>query len=348
MKTRLYGLDLLRILCALIVYCFHSIIHMGHNYGFLSSYMKDSPVIMILFFMISGFALYYQYHSTKLMDMSNLKPFYIKKAADLIPLYWFLILIYEPIYKTMPWKRYLFLLPTEFLGQQSIYDQINSFSHNPGSWFISCLIFCLFFSPFFNDLISQLDKKTRISSLIILSSLCVYAQILAKIYTTYIVFSNVVFRLFEYIIGMLICSLYLETKQEENNLYLLPTFITGVFYVFSISLLHNAQIGNYHIYNFIAIPCSIIFLWCSLFIRVKPNTFFTSVISHLNKLVYPFYIAQFFVWDFAISLLDNLPFDLPNFMDIIITLSLCYLITLILYNVIYVPCKKWIHKKLLR
>lgn len=344
-KKRLYGLDLLRIICALVIYFFHSILHMGHNYGLLSPFFKEGPIFMVLFFMISGFTLHYQYHSTTLMHMDNLKPFYIKKAADLIPLYWLLVLIYEPIYQTLTWKRQLFLLPTELLGQQSIYDQINSYTHNSGSWFISCLIFCIFFSPFFNDLISQLSTKMKISILSVLCFLCIYGQILVKVYTTYLLYSNVVFRLFEYVIGMLVCSLYLETKQRENNLYLLPALVSFSTLILSVTTLHNGKLGNYHIYNFVVIPCSLLILWCSLFINFKTGTILTAIISHLNRLVYPFYIAQFFVWKIIQFILDRLPFDLPNYLDIVITLITCYLLSLTMYHTVCIPCKKIILRK---
>ena len=344
MKERLYGLDILRVISAIMIFIFHAKIHMDYDFGIFSPFVEESPIFMVPFFMISGFVVYYQQHSTDLMNINQMKTFYIKKMADIFPLYLFLVFTFELFNNTLTLKRQIFILPTEILGQQSIYNGLNIISHNSGSWYISCLIFCIFLSPFFNNLISQLSKKFQLFSLISLSLLCIYSQIVTKLFTDHVLYTNVVYRLFEYVLGMLICALYLQTKREKKPVFSFLFLITFAVLYFAISTLHTLEIGDWNSNNFVIIPCFVLLTWLSLFIKVKPNTTFTSILSHWNRLVYPFYIAQFYIWDITRSVFKLLPFELSNAARILLNLGLCYCLTVLFDLVITRPCKKLILK----
>lgn len=53
MKTkRIYSIDLLRMFAALLIFLFHSHLHMGCEYGLLDEIIKQGVIFMILFFII--------------------------------------------------------------------------------------------------------------------------------------------------------------------------------------------------------------------------------------------------------------------------------------------------------
>ena len=72
-KHRLFLLDIIRIICALLIYGRHSITMYGCTYGHLldSVICSLTGSVMTCFFVLSGFALYYQYSSKK-FDYNNI------------------------------------------------------------------------------------------------------------------------------------------------------------------------------------------------------------------------------------------------------------------------------------
>lgn len=59
--SRLYSIDLFRIICAATVFLFHSRIHLGVNYRILNNFIGNGHIFMVAFFMMSGFCLFIVY-----------------------------------------------------------------------------------------------------------------------------------------------------------------------------------------------------------------------------------------------------------------------------------------------
>ena len=57
MKRRLVGLDVFRIMSAVVVFLFHTQMHMGADFGFLNEFIHMGAIFMTGFFMLSGYAL---------------------------------------------------------------------------------------------------------------------------------------------------------------------------------------------------------------------------------------------------------------------------------------------------
>ena len=57
MKKRLVGLDIVRIILALVICAYHTSIHLGCNYGMGQGFIRNGAVVMSSFFMLSGFSL---------------------------------------------------------------------------------------------------------------------------------------------------------------------------------------------------------------------------------------------------------------------------------------------------
>ena len=87
--SRLYGLDLLRIALALLVFMFHTAIHFNCQYGILQGVIQYGAFAMSGFFMLSGYSLYYVYHGFDFSKIRNLGLFYKKRLFGLFPVYYF-------------------------------------------------------------------------------------------------------------------------------------------------------------------------------------------------------------------------------------------------------------------
>lgn len=76
---RLYSIDALKFCAACIVFAFHCNIHLGIQFGPLNDFISQGAILMDLFFMLSGFALYHSYCEKKLTWEVGVKHFYYKR-----------------------------------------------------------------------------------------------------------------------------------------------------------------------------------------------------------------------------------------------------------------------------
>lgn len=77
---RLIGIDLLRILSAFVVFLYHTVIHLGSNYGIAMNFVRSGGMFMIAFYLISGASIYYNYNSVNIMEI-NEKVLYKKRYS---------------------------------------------------------------------------------------------------------------------------------------------------------------------------------------------------------------------------------------------------------------------------
>lgn len=63
---RIYGLDLFRVLCVLMVFLFHSQIHIDSDFGILNSVIGLGAIYMSAFFILSGYVLSLVYNKLDL------------------------------------------------------------------------------------------------------------------------------------------------------------------------------------------------------------------------------------------------------------------------------------------
>ena len=105
-KERLVGLDLFRIGLAILVLVFHSILHIGCNYGILGPFINMGAIAMTAFFMLSGYSLYYVY-GDRIWGQGELNYFYKKRVIGVMPVYYVVAMLY-----------------VIFLGTESIWENL--------------------------------------------------------------------------------------------------------------------------------------------------------------------------------------------------------------------------------
>lgn len=258
-KNRMVGLDIFRVFSVLIVFLFHSWMHIDCQYGFIQDFITMGAVFMTGFFMLSGVCLYFSYEEIDLSDIKLIKKFYIKRLIAILPLYYIVSCIYILFLGDMSLKQNIILFPVEAMGLQSLCDKFFSITHNGGTWFISCLLFCYISFPFAKEILMQLSKRERASWLLINSFIVMYFPYVIYYFNLDQSYSNPFFRLLEFFIGMILASFVRELRESFLNKFIFnpitALFLFSLIFV-SISMLvkNNVYVNQYMMYNVICIP----------------------------------------------------------------------------------------------
>ena len=74
-KHRAAGLDLFRVVAAVMVLLFHCNIHHGNDFGALTGFVSMGAVFMTAFFMLSGYVLFLTYKDKSLVQGAHSRNF---------------------------------------------------------------------------------------------------------------------------------------------------------------------------------------------------------------------------------------------------------------------------------
>lgn len=205
---RLVGLDLIRLFSVLMVFLFHTAIHLDCDYGPFQPFIMEGSMFMTTFFMLSGFVLTYTNTGKELSQFADVKKFYIKRFIGLIPVYWVVAAIFTILCLVRGTESLIntaTLFPIETLGLQSFFCSLFDINHNGGTWFISCLIPCYLLFPFIIGLARQIPSKFRFLLTIMIMTLLVYSSIVVALQHLDSIYSNPLFRILEFTLGCLLC-----------------------------------------------------------------------------------------------------------------------------------------------
>lgn len=214
-EERLIGLDILRVTSALITFLFHSHIHRNCQYGIFNDFINMGAIFMTAFFMLSGFSLFISNSNTNIIDLKNMKIFYLKRFIGIIPMYYFIAIIYVIFLRTESLLDNIVVAPIEMLGLQTIFTSLFGVAHNGGTWFISCIIICYLFYPFIQEVMKQLTYKNKIFILLMCVGMLLYSPIITHWFHTANIYSNPFFRGLEFAIGVLLASIKDEAKESK-------------------------------------------------------------------------------------------------------------------------------------
>lgn len=217
MKRRLYGLDILRIISALMVFLFHSNMHLGCDYGFLTPFIARGDIFMVLFFMLSGFSLYYNYNDREMIALDDIGRFYKKRIIGVYPLYVVIYFLYLVFFNNLSLAKNIIIAPYEILLLQSQFNSVFNILHNGGTWFISCLALSYFMYPFLQLLLKQI-KRNKIRLVLLLYMICSAAPLVVYTFEISNIYSHPFFRMIEFFIGMIMASFFIDIDNSEFEL----------------------------------------------------------------------------------------------------------------------------------
>lgn len=335
---RIIGLDLFRIALAFIIFLFHSRGHMNCDYGIMNAFVENSNLLaMTGFFMLSGYSLVISNGKKDYGIFDNVKQFYIKRFIAIWPLYFvagylgvgmFIIMGRQTIIDN------IILLPVELLCVQSFYDTLFSYSHNAGSWFISCLVACYFLFPWLNMLLSNIKTHKLLYLLLFLVLLLTYFPYVSECFQTSSIYANPFFRLLEFTTGMIIGLI--NTNEKTSNTLIIRSFRSPAALCFSIIVL-IIGVSYCGIKGLYIHWLPIVFLSIILFSAGGisfPNYLHNKCIMYLSSISYAFFLGQKFVWFPTQFVLRHTSYKIGNIPFIIILLLGCLLSAILLHELV--------------
>ena len=346
MQNRAAGLDLFRVVAAVMVLLFHCHIHHENSFGALTGFVSMGAVFMTAFFMLSGYVLFLTYKDKSLVQAPALKNFYLKRIFGIFPLYLVVAALYVVTLGQESVFQNLVLLPIEVLGLQSVFSTLFPVSHNDGTWFISCLLLAYLAFPLIQEIVKQMSTRTKWMALAFCTAILFWSPLVVHTFKTDSIYSNPFFRGLEFFIGVLLCSLPIRAGIAK----VLATWkvfvaeavllIAGI----SIAVRLNVFVGNYMLYDWIVVPlfaCMIL----TLAGLKSPRLQESAVLRYASAASYAFFLAQVFNtqienWLFPLCGIQN------NALQIIMSVALCVVIAVALHELVEKPCARMLKKKL--
>lgn len=299
-KTEILPLTGLRFIAALYVFLFH--MHLNWpltQFKFFDRFFSHGAVGMIVFFMLSGFVLTYQYKG----ELDNRRKYLVSRMARIYPVY-----VVAAI-ATLPWlgvsfeesvktgvAQTILLVTANALLLQAWFPQFFSYWNGGASWSISVEAFCYLTLPIILPAILRLDTKQQRNLVIVCLSLAVLPSLVLRYFETQtptVFYSMPIFRLPEFVIGCVTCVAWASGRlAPPKGLTVTVVFLTFCYYLGDASSRLPTYIGH----NWIAVP-TIGFLIFGLahnrglFARILS----TDVFLWLGKVSYCFYSFQVLV-----------------------------------------------------
>lgn len=336
LKQRYVGLDILRIVSAVVVCMFHTTIHLGCNYGILQGLSISGAVFMTAFFMLSGFTLFVNWGGKSFNNFALVKSFWLKRVISIIPIYLIVAFVYDIIHIVFSGQSVLktiLLAPIEVIGLQSAYSSLFSQSHNGGTWFISCILICYFIYPFIQEIIKSITRKSKTILLGVLTIILLYSPIICYIFKLESIYSNPIFRCMEFAIGIILASLKVDYKNCKlnriiSNYWTISAVSILMIVAITIAVRLNIAVGNYMLYSWICLPC-----FCIIILGLSGLDFEavrdSLVVKKLSAISYVFFLAQLFSNDLCKYIINQFAID-SNIIKIVLGLGACVIIAFIL------------------
>ena len=314
MSQRAAGLDLFRVVAALMVLLFHCHIHHECNFGPLTGFVSMGAVFMTAFFMLSGYVLYMTYREKSLVQILPLKNFYLKRLIGILPLYYLVSVIYVVSLGTESLLQNIVLLPI---------------SHNSGTWFISCLLIAYLFFPLMQEVAKQLATRAKILLLVACALVMFWSPLVVHSFATDSIYANPFFRGLEFFIGVLLCSLSVRLEFLKTWKFFVIEVLVLVAVISAAARL-NLFVGNYMLYDVVAVPlfaCMII----TLSGLKSPRLQNSKVLRYASAVSYAFFLVQTFnteIENFIFATLDVQ----NNVLKIALSIALCCLMAVLLHE----------------
>lgn len=256
-KQRLILLDILRIVCALLIYARHSITMYGCTYGHSldALFTGLTTPVMTCFFLLSGFSIHYQHRTEELTAVWS-RSFLKKRLISIMPSYLLVAVIWPVVYYEQV-RDWILLLPVNLIGVQTSYRTLFGIIHNGGTWFVSCMLLCYVCYPIIK---AVLGSKDWVSWAVVIIShfLLMYSNVIISAFSLDGLYSNPIARTAEFIVGAGFAEVVLAEKMEscaKKSWGWKPVLISLV--LFSISTVISVFLGadvRMMIYGYYVIP----------------------------------------------------------------------------------------------
>ncbi len=290
------------------------------------------------------------WQSVDLHDIKALKKFYVKRLIGILPLYYFVALIYVLFLGQESTFQNILIAPIELLVIQSNFHSLFLVTHNGGTWFVSCILMCYLAYPMIQEIIKQISTKARKTILIVAGFILLYSPFVVYFFQTSQIYSNPFFRILEFLIGSILCSLLTVMKSHFPKAifswYAIAIEYAVLIIGVTIAVQHNFFVGDYMLYSLIALPVFIIQIVSMAGVEFPQWMQKSRVVRYICDLSYSFFLAQFFTWKTTLFIIAIMGTD-TSFLRIICSFLLCVGYTVLLHESIEVPISKTLKRRLL-
>ena len=350
-RTRIVGLDLYRLLSVFLIFLFHSNIHIQCNYGVLNQFVNNGAIYMTAFFILSGFSLYLVWQRKDLHNIVELRKFYLKRLISILPLYYSVALIYICFLGQESTVQNLLIAPVEILGIQSIFNSLFGVTHNGGTWFVSCILMCYLVYPLIQEIIKQLTSKLKVTIILIAVFILLYSPLIVHFFKTSGIYSNPFFRIMEFLIGTIICSLIPSIQGSKLSKIIFSWWVILIEHAVLIiciteAVKHNIAVGNYMLYSWVALPMFMVIIISMYGAKSPRNMVNSKIVNYLCEISYAFFLCQFFSWKTTMFIISKIGMD-NNLLRIGISFMVCMGYTVLLHEALEKPISNYLKKKLL-
>lgn len=336
---------------------FHSHIHvLKCDYGVLNDFVNMGAIAMTGFLLLSGYALNLSTQKMNMTDANDIKKFYLKRLISIIPLYyaWALLNVAINIVTKGTHAAFeeLLLFPIETLGLQSIFASLFSYSHNGGSWFISCILICYFVYPLIQILTRGITDRTRLVLIVLLSLMLLWSPIIQYYFHTTKIYANPFFRAFEFTIGILVCQMNMigDTKLRVIRILRTPLvcILSIVMLIIGVSVASRLGVPrDYMLYSWIALPCFISLLVSLGYLKFE-RLQGSKIVQYLSGLSFSIFLSQLVaVWHSVRIAMEYIGCS-SNIANILLSATICFGLANCFHYFIEIPSTKYLKAKFLK
>ena len=336
LKRRYSGLDIFRVVSAVIACMFHTTIHLGCSYGIFQSVSMMGAIFMTAFFMLSGFSLFVNWGGSSLTDNKEIFKFWKKRFLGIMPIYWLVTLVYVLVMIVVGREtviRTIVLAPVEILGLQMVFPSLFEVSHNSGTWFISCILICYALYPFLQELIKNISFRIRVIVLILCVTMLLYSPFIVQLYKTEWIYSNPFFRLLEFTIGILLATLKADIDRKHivffYKWWLILLESVLLFAGVTIAVKLGISVGDYMLYSWVSLPCFCFILLglSGMESRVLDKS---KLLRWMADISYAFFLAQLFSNEVCRILIKHFSVE-SNIIKILLGWIICIIIAVFIH-----------------
>lgn len=297
-KTKANGINLIRIISMSMILLFHARLLYGFRIGFtpIDNIFSIGAICVTVFFILSGFGLRKSNRGLEVwihtsnsdeksvLHIAALKTYLVRRLLSIYPLYLLLQLVAVLFTFRVDgfWENASWLVPVQLtMTQVLIGKDVYGYLFNDNCWYISALFILYLVFPLLNASLNYLhtrvaswDRKKRI--FVLLALLVVMLLLSEGIYLSQVYlcegnsfldyYPNPLFRIPEFVVGMLVADL----SEEERICKLFASklrclVVLGACFIIGfvgLQILFPYVGLEYNIYNIVVIPCTVLFMLC--------------------------------------------------------------------------------------
>lgn len=348
-KRRMFLIDILRVLCAILIYLRHSVTMYGCTYGhFLDDFfIQITSPVMTCFFILSGFSMHYQ-HRLEETTGNWTRSFLKKRLITIMPSYLLVVLIWPLVYQA-DFKKWALLLPVDLLGIQTSYHTLFGILHNGGTWFVSCMLFCYVCYPIMKCVVGSTGKWTPWSVLLITHLVLMYSNVIIPAFSLDRLYSNPIARAGEFLIGVSFSEIVFRERTEDidlkrkkkGRLVLAFLLVCGISIIIA---LYDKADYKMMLYGYLVIPIVLVVLFVATLIP-SPKLEKSKILAALSGMSYQFFLVQLFLWDLSTWVLQQINMN-GNIAKFTISFILCTSISFIIWKYYDKPIRRLLNRRI--